>query len=49
MFFNKIDIVRRKIDEITKVFGKLEHLKNRGVTFWSEKNQLLVAQIFDQL
>jgi len=41
--------VRRKIVEITKIFEKLEDLKNQGVALWSKNNGPLVVQIFDQL
>jgi len=32
-----------------EIFGKLEHLTNQGVIFWSKKNKLFIIQIFDQL
>jgi hypothetical protein len=41
--------MRRKTGEIMKIFEKLEHPKNRGVTFWPKNNWLLVVEIFDQL
>jgi hypothetical protein len=47
--FWKIVIVWEVIYIIVEIFGKLEHPKNRGVTYWSERNGPLSAQIFDQL
>jgi len=37
-----------KIDKITKLFDEVEH-KNRGVTYWTERNRPAVVQIIGQL
>jgi hypothetical protein len=39
--------VRNKIVKISKVFEKLEHLKNQGVTFWSENDGSFIVLIFN--
>ena len=31
-----------------KILEKLEHLKNRGIIFWSEGKRPLVVQVFNQ-
>jgi hypothetical protein len=37
--------VGSKIDKITKIFDKVEDIKNRRVTYWAEKNGPTVIQI----
>ena len=34
-----------KIDKITRIFDKVEYIKNRGVTYWAEKNGPIVIRI----
>ena len=41
-FFNSVG---SKIDKITRIFDKVEYIKNRGVTDWAEKNRLTVIRI----
>jgi hypothetical protein len=43
------DSVRNKNVKITKVFEKLEHLKNKGVIFSTEKIGLVIVKIWHQL
>jgi hypothetical protein len=38
-----------KIDKITRLFDKVEHLKNWGVACWTERNRPVVVQIIGQL
>jgi hypothetical protein len=40
--------VGNKIYKIPIIFEYIEHLKNRGVTYWAERNGLLVDYIIDQ-
>ena len=37
------------MDEITKVFDSVEHLKDWGLTCLAERSGLLVVQIIDML
>jgi hypothetical protein len=41
--------VGSKIDKITKIFDKVEDIKNQGVTYWAEKNGPMVIQIISGL
>ena len=45
-FFSRIFYsVGSKIDKITRIFDKVENIKNRGVTYWPEKNGPTVIRI----
>jgi hypothetical protein len=37
--------VGSKIDKITRIFDNVENIKNRGVTYWAEKNGPTVIRI----
>jgi hypothetical protein len=41
--------MRNKIDKIAKISDRVEHPKNRGVTYWAENKMPLFVPIIDQL
>jgi hypothetical protein len=44
-FFSLFYSMGSKTDRITRIFDKVEHIKNQGVTYWAEKNGLTVIWI----
>ena len=48
-FLNQLLYHGKKILETTEIFDKIEHLKNRGVTYWAESSGPLVDHIISQV